>query len=158
MPLTYLFLALGPLRPVDFFFVLLIFQKSFFDNDLKDFDSLSKILQKTSAASFLSHFAIIKLLHFKILHIILYFYHIFWKIIITTKSTPKYLNIVTLCTTVRREIRNFPYPSVFELVCRQRLTVKRGIKNVGQLWPPVEGRKECGSRYLYPVTSLGWKR
>ena len=29
-------------------------------------------------------------------------------------------------------IRNFPYPSVFELTGRQRLTVKRGIRNVGQ--------------------------
>ena len=26
----------------------------------------------------------------------------------------------------------FPYPSVFELMDRQRLTVKRGIRNVGQ--------------------------
>ena len=35
-------------------------------------------------------------------------------------------------TTERREIRNFPYPSVFELTGHQRLTVKRGIRNVGQ--------------------------
>ena len=40
--------------------------------------------------------------------------------------------IVTWSTTERREIRNFPYPSVFELTDRQRLTVKRGIRNVGQ--------------------------
>ena len=40
---------------------------------------------------------------------------------------------VTGSTTERREIRNFPYPSVFELTGRQRLTVKRGIRNVGQL-------------------------
>ena len=38
-------------------------------------------------------------------------------------------------TTERREIKNFPDPSVFELVGRQRLTVKRGIRNVGQLRP-----------------------
>ena len=30
--------------------------------------------------------------------------------------------------TERREIRNFPYPSVFELIGRQRLTVKRRNK------------------------------
>ena len=35
-------------------------------------------------------------------------------------------------TTEWREIRNFPYPSVFELTGRQRLTVKRGISTVGQ--------------------------
>ena len=35
-------------------------------------------------------------------------------------------------TTERREIRNFPYPSMFELTGRQRLTVKRRIRNVGQ--------------------------
>ena len=29
-------------------------------------------------------------------------------------------------------MRNFSYPSVFELTGRQRLTVKRGIRNVGQ--------------------------
>ncbi len=40
--------------------------------------------------------------------------------------------IVTWSTTERREIRNFPYPSVFELTGRQRLTVKRGIRTVGQ--------------------------
>ena len=39
---------------------------------------------------------------------------------------------VTWSTTERREIRNFPYPSVFELTGRQRMTVKRGIRNVGQ--------------------------
>ena len=36
-------------------------------------------------------------------------------------------------TTERREIRNFYYPSMFELTGRQRLTVKRGIRYVGQL-------------------------
>ena len=35
--------------------------------------------------------------------------------------------IVTWPTTERREIRNVPYPSVFELAGRQRMTVKRGI-------------------------------
>ena len=45
-----------------------------------------------------------------------------------TSSIP----IVTWSTTERREIRNSPYPSVFELTGRQRLTVKRGIRNVGQ--------------------------
>ena len=39
---------------------------------------------------------------------------------------------VSWSTTERREIKNFPYPSVFELTGRQRLTVKRGIRNVGQ--------------------------
>ncbi len=39
---------------------------------------------------------------------------------------------VTWSTTERRERRNFPYPSVFELTGRQRLTVKRAIRNVGQ--------------------------
>ena len=39
---------------------------------------------------------------------------------------------VTWSTTKRREIRNFPYPSMFELTGRQKLTVKRGIRNVGQ--------------------------
>ena len=34
--------------------------------------------------------------------------------------------------TERREIRNFPYSSVFELTGPKRLTVKRGIRNVGQ--------------------------
>ena len=29
-------------------------------------------------------------------------------------------------------MRNFPYPSAFELAGRQRLTIKRGIRNVGQ--------------------------
>ena len=43
-----------------------------------------------------------------------------------------YIGTVTWSTTERRETRNFPYPSVFELTGRQRLTVKRGIRNVGQ--------------------------
>ena len=46
-----------------------------------------------------------------------------------------YIYIVTWSTTERREIRNFPYPSVFELTGRQKLTVKRGIRNIGQLRP-----------------------
>ena len=62
-----------------------------------------------------------------------------------------YLHTVTWSTTERIEIRNVPYLSVFELASHQRLTVKREIRNVGQL----EGRKECGSSYLYPVTSPG---
>ena len=47
-------------------------------------------------------------------------------------SLPSAMDIVMWSTTERREIRNFPYPSVFELTGRQRLTVKRGIKTVGQ--------------------------
>ena len=39
--------------------------------------------------------------------------------------------IVTWSTTERREIRIFPYPSLFELTSRQRLTVKRRNRNVG---------------------------
>ena len=39
---------------------------------------------------------------------------------------------VTWSTTERREIRNFPYPSMFELTGHQRLTIKRGIRNIGQ--------------------------
>ena len=35
-------------------------------------------------------------------------------------------------TTERRETRHFPYPSMFELTGCQRLTIKRGIRNVGQ--------------------------
>ena len=57
----------------------------------------------------------------------------------------KCVNSVTWSTTERREIRNFCYPSVLELTGRQGLTVKRGIRNVGQLQPAVEGRKECRS-------------
>ena len=40
--------------------------------------------------------------------------------------------IVTWSTTERREIRDFPYPSVFELTVHQRLTVKKRNRNVGQ--------------------------
>ena len=40
--------------------------------------------------------------------------------------------IVTWSTTERREIRNFPYPAVFELTRHQRLTVKKRNWNVGQ--------------------------
>ena len=39
---------------------------------------------------------------------------------------------VTWSTTERREIRNVPYPSVFELAGRQRLTTKKKNSNVGQ--------------------------
>ena len=39
---------------------------------------------------------------------------------------------VTWSTTERREIRNFPYPSVFKLTGHQRLTVKREIRNVSK--------------------------
>ena len=39
---------------------------------------------------------------------------------------------VTWSTTERREIRNFPYPSVFELTGCQRQTVKKRNRNVGQ--------------------------
>ena len=35
--------------------------------------------------------------------------------------------VIPIFTTERREIRNSPYPSMFELTGRQRLTVKRGI-------------------------------
>ena len=45
---------------------------------------------------------------------------------------PDLVNIVTWSTTERREIRNFPYPSVFELTGRERLTVKKRNRNVGQ--------------------------
>ena len=41
-------------------------------------------------------------------------------------------HIVTWSTTERREIRNFPYPSVFELTGRQRLTIKKSHRNIGQ--------------------------
>ena len=43
-----------------------------------------------------------------------------------------YIYIVTWSTTARREIRNFPYPSMFELTGRQRLTVKKRNRSVGQ--------------------------
>ena len=44
---------------------------------------------------------------------------------------PEFVQTVTWSTTERREIRSFPYPSVFELTGRQRLTVKRGIDKEG---------------------------
>ena len=40
--------------------------------------------------------------------------------------------IVTWSTTERREIRNFPYPSVFELTGHQKLTIKKRNRNIGQ--------------------------
>ena len=42
------------------------------------------------------------------------------------------MGLVTWSTTERREIRDFPYPSVFELTNRQRLTVKKRNRSVGQ--------------------------
>ena len=42
--------------------------------------------------------------------------------------------IVTWYTTERREIRNFPCPSVFELTGRQRLAVKKRNRNVDQFF------------------------
>ena len=48
------------------------------------------------------------------------------------KWEEKQLYGVKWSTTERREIRNFPYPSVFKLTGCQRLTVKRGIRNIGQ--------------------------
>ena len=45
-----------------------------------------------------------------------------------------FLPFVTWSTTERREIRNFPYPSVFELTGHQILTIKRGIRTVGQFF------------------------
>ena len=62
--------------------------------------------------------------------------------------------IVTWSTTERRETRNFPYPSVFELTDLKDWPLKGGIRNVGQLLGlPVEGSKECSSSYLYSVTA-----
>ena len=43
-----------------------------------------------------------------------------------------YICIVILSTTERREIRNFRYPSVFELTGCQRLTVEKRNRYVGQ--------------------------
>ena len=62
--------------------------------------------------------------------------------------------IVTWSATERREIRNFPYPSVFELTGRQRLTVKRGIRTVGHfLAAEVTNRVRMkASRFLHCVT------
>ena len=65
--------------------------------------------------------------------------------------------IVKWSPTERREIGNFPYPSVFELTGLKDWPLKGGIRNVGQLLGlPVEGSKECRSSYLYFVTSPGW--
>ena len=50
----------------------------------------------------------------------------------SVKKSRNVFSFVTWSTTERREIRNFPYPPVFELTGRQRLTVKREIRNVGQ--------------------------
>ena len=46
--------------------------------------------------------------------------------------------------------KEFLLPSVFELAGLQRLTVKREIKNVGQLQPAVEGRKNMGQAICTP--------
>ena len=43
-----------------------------------------------------------------------------------------FITCVTWSTTERREIWNFPYSSEFELTGRQRLTVKKRNRNVGQ--------------------------
>ena len=67
------------------------------------------------------------------------------------------IHLVTWSLTERREIRNFPYSSVFELTGLNDWPLKGGIRNVGQLLGlPVEGSKECKSSYLYSVTSPGW--
>ena len=66
--------------------------------------------------------------------------------------------IVTWSTTERRKIRNLPYPSVFELTGRQRLTIKRGIRNVGQFLV-AEVTNPCqneSQEMLHSVT--GWKK
>ena len=47
-------------------------------------------------------------------------------------SPPTEISSVTWSTTERGEIRNFPYPSVFELTGRQRLIIKKRNRNVGQ--------------------------
>ena len=66
---------------------------------------------------------------------------------------------VTWSPTERREIRSFPYPSVFELTGLKDWPLKRGKRNVGQLLGlPCEWSKECRSSHLYSVTSPGWKR
>ena len=57
---------------------------------------------------------------------------IFFKLLLWQIPTQAYLIFVTLSTTERREIRNFPYPSMFELTGRQRLIVKKRNRNVGQ--------------------------
>ena len=67
-----------------------------------------------------------------------------WSVCIS-KSQRSLCVSVMWSTTERREIRNFYYPSVFELTGRQRLTIKRGMRNVDQIRPAVEGRKECRS-------------
>ena len=63
--------------------------------------------------------------------------------------------IVTWSNTEKREIRNFAYLSVFELAGRQRLTVKRGIRNIGQLRPAVKGIRNVGQFLAAEVTNPG---
>ena len=66
------------------------------------------------------------------------------------------LYIFTWSTTERREIRNFPYPSVFKLTGRQRLTIKRGIRNVGKFFAAEvtnPGQNES-QEILHSVTGL----
>ena len=64
--------------------------------------------------------------------------------------------IVTWSTTERREIRNFPYRSVFELTGRQRLTVQRGIRNVGQfLAAEITNPGQNKSQQILPSVT-GW--
>ena len=53
--------------------------------------------------------------------------------------------------------KKFPLPFCVWINRPQRVTVKGGIRNVGQLLSlPVEGTKECRSSYLYSITSPGW--
>ena len=51
--------------------------------------------------------------------------------------------------------KEFLLPTVFELAGRQRLTVKREIKNVGQLRPAVEGKKDIGQAICTPWPHSG---
>ena len=63
---------------------------------------------------------------------------------------------VTWSITEKREIRNFYYPSVFELAGRQRMTVKRGIGIWVNPFRPkqqIQVRMET-NRCLHSVT--GW--
>ncbi len=48
------------------------------------------------------------------------------------RNSPRNKTIVTWSIIERREIRNFPYPSMFELTGHQRLTIKKRNRNVGQ--------------------------
>ena len=64
-----------------------------------------------------------------------------------------YIYIVTWSTTARREKRNFPYPSVFELTGLQRLTVKKRNRNVGQfLAADVTNPGQYESQQMFALT------